>query len=326
MLKFNGTNIKDIMHNGAYIQTVMQNGNTLYQRTKPLADGAYIQTVNGDTFTEAEYTDLFSSLQTVTRKGETIYAVSDYDTSHIYTIESGYDTAVYTQVSFYDGKYRDACTIVEVIILTSTNEVQAIKPVANLSYVGTTDIKYYANDSGTGSMTGRVSRYTVVPKDKTVNGFLFKKGDHKVLCASTIIRPVDWGYYSAMSGVPALSLEEAKQDFNGVQNTETMVSRSDYLENGAAKVCKNYQFPSGKYGYLPACGELNVMANYITEYRNLYDLINGISTGDMFIWSSTQYDYYPTMAYVLNVTKVNEGINTGFKGSSYEAVPFQVIE
>lgn len=326
MIQFNGTNIKDIMHNGAYIQTVMQNGNTLYQRTKPLADGAYIQTVNGDTFTEAEYTDVFSSLQTVTRKGKTIYAVSDYDTSHIYTIESDYDTAVYMQVSFYDEKYRDACTIVEVIILTSTNEVQAIKPVKNLSYVGMTDIKYYANDSSTGGTSGRKSCYTVVPKDKTVNGFLFKKGDHKVLCASTIIRPVNWGYYGAMSGVPALPLEEAKQDFNGVQNTETMVSRSDYSENGAAKVCKNYQFPSGKYGYLPACGELNVMANYITEYRNFYDLINGTSTGGTSIWSSTQYDYYPTMAYVLNVAKANEGINTGSKGSSYEAVPFQVIE
>lgn len=326
MLKFNGTNIKDIMHNGAYIQTVMQNGKVLYQRTKPLADGAYIQTVNGDTFTEAEYTDLFSSLQTVTRKGKTIYAVSDYDASHIYTIESDYDTAVYTQVSFYDEKYRDACTIVEVIILTSTNEVQAIKPVANLSYVGTTDIKYYANDSGTGSMTGRVSRYTVVPKDKTVNGFLFKKGDHKVLCASTKTVATSWGYVYYMSDIPGLSLEEAKQDFNGVQNTETMVSHSNYSENGAAKLCKNYQFPSGKYGYLPACGELNVMANYITEYKSLYNLVNGTSTGNMRIWSSTQVKSNSSLVYVLNVAKANEGINTNSKGSTYAAVPFQVIE
>lgn len=326
MIQFNGSKIKDIMYNGAYIQTVMQNGSVLYQRTKPLVDGAYIQTVNGDTFTETEYTDVFSSLQTVTRKGKTIYAVSDYDTSHIYTIESDYDTAVYMEVSFYDNKYRDECTIVEVIISTTTNEALAIKPVANLSYVGMTGIKYYANESSTGSTTGRKSCYTVVPKDKTVNGFLFKKGDHKVLCASTKFYSIDWGYYGAMSGVPALSLEEAKQDFNGVQNTETMVSRSDYSEDGAAKVCKNYQFPNGKYGYLPACGELNVMANYITEYKSLYNLVNGTSTGGMSIWSSTQYDYYPSMAYVLNVAKGNEGINTGSKGSSYEAVPFQVIE
>lgn len=326
MIQFNGSKIKDIMYNGAYIQTVMQNGNVLYQRTKPLADGAYIQTVNGDTFTEAEYTDVFSSLQTVTRKGKTIYAVSDYDTSHIYTIESDYDTAVYMEVSFYDNKYRDECTIVEVIISTTTNETLAIKPVTNLSYVGMTGIKYYANESGTGGTTGRKSCYTVVPKDKTVNGFLFKKGDHKVLCASTKTVATSWGYYGYMSDIPGLSLEEAKQDFNGVQNTETMVSHSNYSENGAAKLCKNYQFPSGKYGYLPACGELNIMANYITEYRSLYNLVNGTSTGGMSIWSSTQVKNNSSLVYVLKVAKANEGIDTNSKGSTYAAVPFQVIE
>lgn len=325
MLKFNGTNIKDIMHNGAYIQTVMQNGKVLYQRTKPLADGAYIQTVNGDTFTEAEYTDLFSSLKTITKSGITVYALPDFDSSMITALDSDYDTAVYVSINFNTTENRNKYTVKKVIRLSSTSEILAIID-TDAAHSGNLNIKYHYNDSGTGGTSGLVSYYTIIPKDKNVNGFLFKKGDHKVLCASTKTVATSWGYIYYMSDIPGLSLEEAKQDFNGVQNTETMVSHSNYSENGAAKLCKNYQFPSGKYGYLPACGELNVMANYITEYRSLYNLVNGTSTGGMAIWSSTQVKNNSNLVYVLKVAKANEGINTNSKGSTYAAVPFQVIE
>lgn len=325
MLKFNGTNIKDIMHNGAYIQTVMQNGSVLYQRTKPLADGAYIQTVNGDTFTEAEYTDLFSSLKTITKSGITVYALPNFDSSMITALDSDYDTAIYVSIKFNTTENRNKYTVREVIRLSSTSEILAIKD-TDAAHSGDLNIKYHYNDSGTGGTSGRVSYYTIIPKDKNVNGFLFKKGDLKVLCASSTTVATSWGYYGSISGVPALSLEEAKQDFNGVQNTETMVSSSNYSENGAAKLCKNYQFPSGKYGYLPACGELNVMANYITEYKSLYNLVNDTSTGGMSIWSSTQVKNNSYLVYVLKINKVNEGIDTNSKGSTYAAVPFQVIE
>lgn len=322
MIQFNGNKIKDIMYNGAYIQTVMQNGNILYQRTKPLADGAYIQTVNGDTFTETEYKDIFSSIKSVTKNGITLYALSDFNTNILSSFGSDYDTAVYIQVSFSTAADRNKYTIVEVMIPKSTNEVHAIRFVKNISDSGTSAIKFYYNEV----TSGFTSRFTIIPKDKLANGFLFKKGDHKVLCASTKTVATSWGYYGYMSDIPGLSLEEAKQDFNGVQNTETMVSHSNYSENGAAKLCKNYQFPSGKYGYLPACGELNIMANYITEYRSLYNLVNGTSTGGMSIWSSTQVKNNYSLVYVLKVAKANEGIDTNSKGSTYAAVPFQVIE
>lgn len=323
MIQFNGTNIKDIVHNGAYIQTVMQNGNTLYQRTKPLADGAYIQTVNGDTFTEAEYTDLFSSLKTITKSGITVYALPNFDSSMITALDSDYDTAIYVSIKFNTTENRNKYTVREVIRLSSTSEILAIKD-TDAAHSGDLNIKYHYNDSGTGGTSGRVSYYTIIPKDKNVNGFLFKKGDHKVLCASAFVGSFVWGYNGYLPGVSALSLEEAVQDFNGVQNTKTMVI-SDSV-GGSAMQCTKYQFPSGKSGYLPACGELNVMGNYITEYRSLYNLINGTTTGGRFIFSSTQSISNSFAAFGLVVGRANEGISTASKTTSNAVLPFQVIE
>lgn len=322
MIQFNGSKIKDIMYNGAYIQTVMQNGNILYQRTKPLADGAYIQTVNGDTFTETEYKDMFSSLKTVTKKQYTLYALSDFDSSIVYTIESDYDTAVYMQVNFYDRISRDKHTIVEVLISNSTNEVHAIKFVKNISDSGTTGIKFYRNDV-TSSFT---SRYTIIPKDKLVNGFLFKKDDHKVLCAALLpsTTSVSWGTTSFISTVPAFSTkEEAIQDFNGAQNTDLMMAVTGSL--AAAGSCKDYVFPNGISGYLPACGELNVVANYLENFKSLFRLINNTSIGGRSIWSSTQDSSVQTNAYCLNVAKSPEGITSASKASLYTYLPFQTV-
>lgn len=86
----------------------------------------------------------------------------------------------------------------------------------------------------------------------------------------------------------------AKNDYNGKQNTDAIVSQLGTSDTYAARYCKGYTFPHGAQGYLPALGELREAYQNKSEVDACMSLIggkplyNGSISNDR-KWSSTQY-------------------------------------
>ena len=60
----------------------------------------------------------------------------------------------------------------------------------------------------------------------------------------------------------------AKKDYNGKQNTDAIVSQLGTSDTYAARYCKEYTFPHGVQGYLPAVGE------WMEVYKYMYSICN----------------------------------------------------
>lgn len=89
--------------------------------------------------------------------------------------------------------------------------------------------------------------------------------------------------------------DTAKIDYNGKQNTNAIVSQLGMSETYAARYCKEYTFPHGVQGYLPALEELYEAYQNKSEVDACMSLIGGKPLYDGSIsnyrkWSSTQYD------------------------------------
>lgn len=85
----------------------------------------------------------------------------------------------------------------------------------------------------------------------------------------------------------------AKKDYSGKQNTNVIVSQLGTSDTYAARYCKEYTFPHGVQGYLPASGELDEAYQNISEVDVCMSLIGGDLLYDSGIsnylkWSSTQ--------------------------------------
>ena len=92
--------------------------------------------------------------------------------------------------------------------------------------------------------------------------------------------------------VTSNSASNALKDYNGINNTDIIASY-DSMGYSAALICKEYKFPNGKNGYLPALGELGEVYNNIEEIENCLKKIGGRLFEDDYgykgVWSSTQY-------------------------------------
>jgi hypothetical protein len=99
---------------------------------------------------------------------------------------------------------------------------------------------------------------------------------------------MSWSSVEEIEGLPYYSEEEVANDFNGVENTEIMLTKDT---SGAAYACSNYMFGSGDRGYLPAAGEWAIAYRNKAAINGLMTAIGGeevASTANFTVmWSST---------------------------------------
>lgn len=110
---------------------------------------------------------------------------------------------------------------------------------------------------------------------------------------------IKWGGYGTLINgcTPITNSDTAKTDYKGKQNTEVIVAQLGESYTYAARYCKEYTFPHGVQGYLPALGELFKAYNNKSEVDACMSLIGGKALFDNSItnrikWSSSQYDSY----------------------------------
>lgn len=108
---------------------------------------------------------------------------------------------------------------------------------------------------------------------------------------------IQWGRYGIVIDdcTTTENSDTAEIDYNGKQNTNAIVSEIGMSETYAARYCKEYVFPHGVKGYLPALGELYEAYQNKSEVDACMSLIGGKPLYDSSItnygeWSSTQYD------------------------------------
>ena len=121
------------------------------------------------------------------------------------------------------------------------------------------------------------------------NGVAVKNEQCGFVIAKTWFDGVPWSSDASnlVNGIlTTTSSAEAKMDFAGTANTELMIATDT---SGAAYVCRNYTFPNGAKGYLPAAGEADVITQNRTTINSAIALINGSKIPNNPIWSSTQY-------------------------------------
>lgn len=105
---------------------------------------------------------------------------------------------------------------------------------------------------------------------------------------------IKWGGYDiSINGCTTIEdIDTARIDYNGKQNTNAIISQLGMSETYAARYCKEYTFPHGVQGYLPALGELYEVYNNKSEVDACMSLIGGEPLYDSSInrkWSSTQW-------------------------------------
>lgn len=86
------------------------------------------------------------------------------------------------------------------------------------------------------------------------------------------------------------SSNEAKKDFNGFQNTQSI---AEYTHASAAYECTVIQFKNGQMGYLASVGEWMEIINNLDEINRCMSLIDGLDIDESAAsyWTSTQYNY-----------------------------------
>lgn len=111
---------------------------------------------------------------------------------------------------------------------------------------------------------------------------------------------------------------DAMLDFNGEAKTKNIVDKG-YANNTAAGDCSKYVFPNGKYGYMPAAGELLMLYNNIALVNECLELIgHGEISGNF--WSVTESGSSATYAYYINMS--NGSISTDRKNYYKKILPF----
>lgn len=131
---------------------------------------------------------------------------------------------------------------------------------------------------------------------------------------------IQWGGFNTLINGCTTTTDEstAKKDYSGKQNTDAIVSQLGESDTYAARYCKEYTFPHGVQGYLPALGEWYEVYQNILEVNACMSLIGGdplydSSIGNYVKWSSTQYS--ATNAWGLY--SVNSGIQHNNKAYGY---------
>ena len=123
-------------------------------------------------------------------------------------------------------------------------------------------------------------------------------------------------YYKMLEGNNLLS------DFNGLNNTQTLVSLgSDYTAANAAWKYKDGY--SNLQWYLPGMAELGYIMVRFNEINNTINSLGGFAVaGYNLFWSSSEYSN--SLAYLLYT---NDGyINSSYKNNNYSVRPFATID
>lgn len=82
----------------------------------------------------------------------------------------------------------------------------------------------------------------------------------------------------------------AKQDYDGIQNTNILVNKYGKNNNYAAGYCLNYIFKDGKVGYLGSCGDWIELTTTLNEVNSCLSLVGGSKIQKTYYWASTQAD------------------------------------
>lgn len=127
---------------------------------------------------------------------------------------------------------------------------------------------------------------------------------------------IQWGGYGTLINrcTTTTNSNTAETDYKGKQNTDAIVSQLGTSKTYAARYCKEYTFPHGAQGYLPAFGELYEAYQNKSEVDACMLLISGRPVYDGSIinyrkWSSTQYD----SNFAWNLDWVDGMINGNYK-------------
>ena len=115
----------------------------------------------------------------------------------------------------------------------------------------------------------------------------------------------------------------ASKDMNGKSNTDILVQKNGVV---AAVKARNYTFPNGEQGYLPAYGELLLVASLISKVDNVLNQVGGDSMdiANRFYWSSTQGN--GNSAYMVCLTPAPGRGSNHWKANSQNIRPFMKIE
>ena len=109
-------------------------------------------------------------------------------------------------------------------------------------------------------------------------------------------------------------------DFNGLSNTQTLVSLGSEYE--AANACWNYKDDySNLQWYLPAAGELGYLIIRYNKINNSLNKLNSILISEFAFWSSTETNDY----YAYRLDTATGYIDCFNKSNNYNVRPFATI-
>ncbi len=112
----------------------------------------------------------------------------------------------------------------------------------------------------------------------------------RVVIAKDSVSTKAWGTSVTVSGITTTTASAtALTDYNGVSNTDAIISKIGSSTGYAAGYCRAYSFADGRVGYLPALGEWNEVINNKTAVAACLTKVGGTSLGS-YNWSSTQYN------------------------------------
>ena len=179
----------------------------------------------------------------------------------------------------------------EYIMWDSEGGIDIDSPAPNFEYVPTTD--------NAGSTTIGYSGYGVLPSDSDSFYGDVSYVDGKTKYYATNDELMEWGegiipspylgdvpnpaYYQAIEGGNALS------DFNGLSNTQLLVSDGDNYH--AAHACWNYKDAanSNLQWYLPAMGELGYLMPRFKQINESIQAVGGVPVEEYNFWSSSEF-------------------------------------
>lgn len=134
------------------------------------------------------------------------------------------------------------------------------------------------------------------PKEEA-SGVAVKTDNCAFVIAKKEQTSIGWGGYGTLirGCTTTTSKDMAEIDYKGSQNTDAIVSKLGTSDTYAARYCKEYTFPHGAQGYLPALGELYEAIDNKSEIDACMSLIGGKllyddSINNKYKWSSTQCD------------------------------------
>ena len=162
-----------------------------------------------------------------------------------------------------------------------------------------------------------------MPNDEA-NGVAVIVGVNTVVLAKKDVGSDKWGAVDSTVGGATTTSEKdaAMSDMAGLSNTNAMIAA---LTSGAAFAARDYIFPNGEQGYLPACGELILVASLISEVDSVLTMIGGdkIGIANRFYWSSTQCD--ASNAYHVCLTPAPGRTSSFYKSNHSNIRPFLAI-